>query len=385
MINKISFSSYKKFHRNEVMELRPITLLVGKNSSGKSSIIKLISMLSDAFNPTGKFDGIALPEAYSEISHNGYSEGLSVGATFSIETDIHIDLLPGERHGSVAQKYTVIHNGNYYELVRKPGGELYSCEQLYSEYPKTDFDGFVNRNFLQSIGVNPNDLKQVVDHIGPLRVIPDSTIDIRANTDAVGLSGEGAYQMLYFNDALSQNVSNWFDSTFGGCKMKIVPSKEDSSTFRVMFSKPYMREYTSNIINEGMGISQVLPIITRCMHTVKDSIIVVEQPELHLHPAAHSSLAHLFAQTSKINNQKYIIETHSYNVLLGLCEAVVDPQIDISPEDVIIYFIKETEKGSELKSITIDSDGTLSDWPSGVFNESYDLLRSIQKKASTEQ
>lgn len=382
MINKISFSSYKKFAGHEEMEIRPVTLLVGKNSSGKSSIIKLISMLAEASSNKDNPNGVSLGEAYSEASYNGYSEGLRVGATFSGETRIVADLLPGERHGSVVNKYTLTHGGTDYELIRKPGGEIYSCDQLELEFHKSDFVGFINQTLFQSVGVDVHVLKQSVDHIGPLRIKPQSTIDIKSDTTSVGDSGEGAYQMLYFNEELTNRVSEWFNQAFYGCRMLVESSQEDSSKFRVKFQKPYMGNYSTNIANEGMGISQVLPIVTRCLHPVNGSIIVIEQPELHLHPAAHASLAYLFAQTAKTNNQRYVVETHSLNILLGLRAAVVDPQINITPEDVIVYFVDEDEDGSSyLRSITIGSDGTLSDWPTGVFNESFELMMSIKEKS----
>lgn len=63
-------------------------------------------------------------------------------------------------------------------------------------------------------------------------------------------------------------------------------------------------------------------------------------------------------------------------------DAVVDQDIPFGPEDVIIYFIdEEEEEGASLKEIFIEADGNLTDWPRGVFNESYELLRKIMQKA----
>ena len=147
-------------------------------------------------------------------------------------------------------------------------------------------------------------------------------------------------------------------------------------------NKPDNGSYWVNIADEGMGMGQTLPIVVRCIHSVQDSIVVVEQPELHLHPAAHEAIAKLFATTSKQNGQRYIVETHSENILLGLRDAVVDKNVDFTSNDVVIYFVDEDEDGAYLKKITIDSDGMLSSWPEGVFNESYELLNKIITKAS---
>jgi predicted ATPase len=147
-------------------------------------------------------------------------------------------------------------------------------------------------------------------------------------------------------------------------------------------NKPDNGAYWVNIADEGMGMGQILPIVIRCIHAVKDSIVVVEQPELHLHPAAHEAIAKLFATTSKQNGQRYIVETHSENILLGIRDAVVDQNIDFSADDVVIYFVDEDEEGAYLREITIDANGRLSSWPEGVFNESYELLNRIITKVS---
>ena len=84
-------------------------------------------------------------------------------------------------------------------------------------------------------------------------------------------------------------------------------------------------------------MGQILPIAVRCnMEDEDDTIIVIEQPELHLHPAAHNCVAAMFANTSLSNNHRYIIETHSKNILLGIRSAVVDKSIPLKKEDVVI-------------------------------------------------
>ena len=142
-----------------------------------------------------------------------------------------------------------------------------------------------------------------------------------------------------------------------------------------------MDTFDSNLAEEGMGIGQVLPIVVRCFKKVPDSLIVVEQPELHLHPAAHAAIARMIARTSRENQQKYVVETHSHNFLLGIQDAIVDKTIPFDASDVVIYFVDEDESGSYLSTITIDKDGNLSDWPEGVFNESYELINDINRKS----
>ena len=155
----------------------------------------------------------------------------------------------------------------------------------------------------------------------------------------------------------------------------------EQNAYQIMLHKGYMDGYDVNLVDEGMGMTQVFPVIVRCCMPVEGSTFVIEQPELHLHPAAHAELARLFARTSKAYNQKYVVETHSETLLMGLRDAVVDPDIDFTPKDVIIYFIDEDECGAYLRPIEIQEDGVLTDWPEGVFYENYELLKEIRRKA----
>lgn len=186
--------------------------------------------------------------------------------------------------------------------------------------------------------------------------------------------------ILYENPDLKKKVSKWFEDNLEGYVLDIAKGDEPGS-FRVVISRPDNGEYKVNIADVGMGIIQVLPIIVRAFLNKTNSIIGIEQPELHLHPAAHSSVAALLANTSRRLKQTYIVETHSENFLLGIREMVVNPECDFSADDVVVYFIDEDENGAYIKKIFINPDGTLTDWPMGVFNESYDLLKSIMKNS----
>ena len=116
-----------------------------------------------------------------------------------------------------------------------------------------------------------------------------------------------------------------------------------------------------NIADEGQGMSQVLPIVTRCcMSDEKDTLIVVEQPELHLHPAAHSK-----------------------NLLLEIRSIVANKNYSLTKDDVVVYYIHDDEEcNAILDRIDIDENGNMSDWPEEIFNESYELIKKIRRNAN---
>ena len=388
-LNKVLFSAYKRFGGDECLSIRPVTILVGKNSSGKSSITKLLSILAKSFSGTLKkstlvleTEGVSLGVSYQSLCHNGNTTGLEFGVEYTDGTQIIIELMASPKNEIQIRKYTVWTKGEIHSIKLAEDRVNYYCEENGKTYLSTGFSGFIHKDFLNDIGVDTK-LNFNVDYIGPLRNEPQRSYYYTGGelSDNVGPKGENAYQLLCADEKLVQQTSEWFEKNFNGCRLRIEPGGEKGA-YLVQMNKPDNGDYWVNIADEGMGMSQVLPIVTRCLHKVPQSIVVVEQPELHLHPAAHAELARLFATSSKTSQQRYIIETHSENILLGLRDAVVDENIDFKADDAVIYFLDEEEDGVSMEEIFIEEDGTLTDWPKGVFNESYELLKDIASKVT---
>lgn len=390
-LKELQFVQYKRFSGNESLEIKPVTILVGKNSSGKSSITKLMPVLAKSVSGDLKksimlldTDGVSLGVSYQSLCHNGNTVGLGFGMKYANDVEIFADLIANHKDEIQISRYIVQKAGTKHELRLAPDRVNYICNENDKEYLASEFSGFIHKAFLQDIGVDL-DLAVNIDYIGPLRCEPSRTYYYTGSelSDKVEARGDNAYQLLCADDELVHKVSDWFERNFNGCRLQVVSGGERGS-YIIKMNKPDNGDYWVNIADEGMGMSQVLPIVVRSIHSVDNSIVVVEQPELHLHPAAHEAVAKLFAVTSKQNNQRYIVETHSENILLGLRAAVVDQSIDFTSDDILIYFVDEDDEGAYLKKITIDADGMLSSWPEGVFNESYELLNKIIAKTSNQ-
>ena len=139
-----------------------------------------------------------------------------------------------------------------------------------------------------------------------------------------------------------------------------------------------------NIVDLGLGIMQSLPIVTMALKKEKNTLNIIEQPELHLHPAAHGNIAELLATACKDEETiQYIIETHSENFILRLRRLIAEGKI--SKELLKIYWINynEDKQHSGLKEIKVDDLGRVDYWPEGVFSESFEetkALRLAQRK-----
>lgn len=127
----------------------------------------------------------------------------------------------------------------------------------------------------------------------------------------------------------------------------------------------------------GVGISQVLPVIVAALNR-RTGFVMIEQPELHIHPAIQVALGDLFIeQIRNSSDLTFILETHSEHLMLRLLrriretgEKTVPENKSLSPEELSIYFIEQGEEGISCQSIRVDQDGDfINRWPHGFFAE----------------
>ena len=129
----------------------------------------------------------------------------------------------------------------------------------------------------------------------------------------------------------------------------------------------------------GYGINQLLPIIIEGIASQEDTILCVEQPEIHLHPRLQANIADLMIDTIADEDGKrkqWIVETHSELLILRLQRRIREGKI--KPEDISVLYIDpndESVEGSAIISLRIDKNGDFIDeWPDGFFDESFTEL-----------
>lgn len=385
MINKISFKNYKLFKEIQTLELRPITILIGKNNSGKSAVLKLPIMISGCLS--GEF------EEALQIDYNNVSLGTEFRDLLYNKENKHTDFLEFE----LASKISENENNSLIVKIKLPiklkekteifDWKYYENEILINEREDNDIFKGILKN-----GVSINGLNLVIDYIGAYREVPkvNYTYDSK-KYEKIGLKGENAYPIL-IQDAedkreLLNNVCLWYKENFEDwlLDVKDFGTSSGGTQYEIVLSNEKLKDI--NIFYTGQGINQVLPLIVRSyMEDENPVLITIEEPETHLHPAAHGSLAQRFVESYLENNNKnYFIETHSENFILRLQSLIADPNVKLTRDDVKIYYVKYEDELflSNINEIMINEDGEIDDWPDDVFNESYyELikLKQAQKK-----
>ncbi|MCS7301130.1 MAG: DUF3696 domain-containing protein [Fimbriimonadales bacterium] len=115
----------------------------------------------------------------------------------------------------------------------------------------------------------------------------------------------------------------------------------------------------------GFGVSQVLPVVTLCYYAPEGSILILEQPEIHLHPAAQMGLADTIIDAVKTRNLQVILETHSEHFLLRMQRRIAERQLD--PQKARLYFCEFVENESRLTTIRVNEQGEILNYPQGFF------------------
>lgn len=391
-IKSISFENYKAFAEKQTMQLKPITILIGKNSSGKSSIAKLFPLLENSLS--GLIDepllinnnGVELGAEFRDLVFGKDATPINFEIEYIDNTKLEVQVFQDSlnykldilewKYSNFLLKY--FREGGYSDQF----GNTYNCE--FKGFVPTKITDLLDNSKLMEL--NPI-LNIDIDYIGPFRVLPKRQFYLSGKIKFrdTGIKGENAYSMLgvskRMDSDLHEKVAEWYEKNFDGWKLEV---KDNNPYFEVYLNK----EKTSvNIVDVGQGMNQALPLIVRANVTDRpDSLIVLEQPELHLHPAAHGDLAELFAKSAKENNQTFVIETHSENIILRLRKLIIDNDFGFTKDDLVIYSVGSGEyAGQALKEIIVDEEGVLSDWPEGIFNENVKEILEMQKALNSKK
>ena len=158
-----------------------------------------------------------------------------------------------------------------------------------------------------------------------------------------------------------------------GLALKVQLSPSPGGFFRLMLVDAHTG-VTINITDAGFGTSQLLPILIQGLVAPEGSTLLLEQPEIHLHPKAQADLADFLIEVSQ-RGVGVIVETHSEHLLTRLRRRIAEATLDV--DDVALYYITRTEGGSTVTSVEIDEYGQVPDAPREFFAEGFDETFTI--------
>jgi len=143
------------------------------------------------------------------------------------------------------------------------------------------------------------------------------------------------------------------------------------------------------ITDVGFGVSQVLPAIVLLYYAPEGSTVILEQPEIHLHPAVQASLADVIITAISSRNIQVILESHSEHLLQRLLRRVAEgetsPYPAIRPSDIKLFFCQSVEGVSRMEELKVNLFGAIENWPEDFFGDQFGELAAREEAAATRQ
>ena len=368
MNKKITIENFKCFAEKKQIELGKITVCAGMNSVGKSSLIQSFLLIRQIYDAARLYRDTTIKDYPIEL--NG-AYGLQLGDSQRIKSSldkddifIHVDDI-GFRLRSIAEQPIQLMTENIYSLKELEIEHGIFAETFYylnaERQGPRKYQDITTSNHL-GCGIHGENTfhflrKCEIDKVEEERIFP---FDKGKKVNTVGKQIE--YWMDYIIPGVELNVKELNDLGISQLEMR-------QQVFDTGFMSPY---------NFGFGISYVLPIILSGLVAKRNGMLIVENPEAHLHPAGQSRIGFFLAMMAKAGVQ-IVVETHSEHVINGIRVAAL--QLEMATDDICInYFSIDYEKGThQVERIELNERMDLLKWPDGFLDQEEQDLRRLRE------
>lgn len=245
-----------------------------------------------------------------------------------------------------------------------------------------------------------------VKYLGPLRDEPKPLYPLEslANTTDVGFKGEHTAAVLDLNRdrlvttinigrfenkgefqgvnaRLSMAVSGWL--SYLGVAEKVLTTDRGKIGHELQVNTAETNK-SHDLTNVGVGVSQVLPIVVMALLGEKGSLLIFEQPELHLHPKIQARLGDFFLAMSLLGKQ-CIVETHSEYLIERLRRRIAEDDSDRYAQLVSVYFFEMEDGQTKYSEVEINEYGAILEWPGDFFDQAADETEQIIAAAAAKR
>jgi len=370
MITKLRLHNFKCFQELE-FKFAPLTLLSGINSTGKSSILQSLLLLRQSYQyPVIRLNG--------ELTDAG--RALDAFCTEALDDQMIFELYINE-HKPLKWEYTFKRSGDESKFVTVSMPKLTKEISLFTHH----------FHYLSA------------DRWGPRLTTPLSDDAIRQGN----LAKDGKYTIHYLIEngnqplpnqeiplreaqagkTLLRQVQSWLGEISPGTRITIQAIKNaDIGTIGFSYEKEGSTESPTpsfRATHVGFGLSYTLPVIVALLSLPKNGLVLLENPEAHLHPKGQTQMGKLMAQVAAAGTQ-VIVETHSDHILEGIQLAVFEGLL--KPEQTSLHYFYFDEQGDvQLTTPTINEQGRIEDWPVGFFDESVRNLAALASRRRRER
>lgn len=369
MLTELTLEAFKAFDALR-LDLAPLTVLSGLNSAGKSTVLQSLALLGQTMEQREwgnevLLDGTALRlgSVRDVVNQRVGRRSFSIGMRAKDE-DVRWTFASDDRLSLSLSLEKLVWRGRNRDVTPPLRWLLPAGEAEASSIARS----LRGLHWLTA------------ERMGPREVLP---LREKSLHQRVGPRGELAAGTLHWHGEL--NVSHtlrvpdeppmllhqtqaWMRAFFPGCALRVVPV-DGASSVTLQFRTDEKTEF-HRPQNVGFGLSQLFPLIVAVLAARPGDLLLIENPEVHLHPRGQQEIGAFLARAAS-GNVQVIVETHSDHVLNGIRIAVKEGLVPAA--DVAVHFFGLAENGhpgaNGMVSPRIDADGRLDRWPEGFFDQ----------------
>jgi predicted ATPase len=389
MINKVKIENFKCFQKETTFDFSKLNILTGINGRGKSSLLQSILMISQSFNITNNFtEKLALNGRlislgnFDDIKNSETPRGQHIKLEFEIDNSISASFQINESENDemcALIQSSYIDFVDVFELDKFEAETQRYIENLLKEYGETyqkELKPFLKHLVFSFIISKIHYI--CADRLGPVKYVDKASFDT-SQFISVGTRGEKSINVLAKSDlplvddklylgndskSVIQQTEEWLNYILDGAKIEIKGKEQSSSVLWMLINnKPNSYKYKPQ--NVGFGYSYILPLIITGLIAKPGEVLIIENPEAHLHPRAQSKIAEFFALVASCGVQVFI-ESHSEHILNGLRVSVLNQAINLKNSELIIHYFNESFTSEKL---IMDEKGKIENWPNGFFDQ----------------
>lgn len=429
-MNEITLDNYRCLRERQSVRLAPLTLLVGDNSTGKTSFLALIRALWDAafgdrmpdFKESpydlGSFDEIVSSGSTEDDSVSTFNAGFRAEAARARRqrernhhaTRFTVDFVkkgsapfPAARRLETSGYWvgdSVAPTGHTLQFGKAVNGEEVTATEMPRYWRHDDGIPFMPLEMVPNVlryelrkESSEQSFPQDADRKALIRFTrvfrtksqrPFATAPVRSrprrsyDPAAPRRDSEGDYIPMYLAHLLRTDQAQWHElktsidsfgsraGLFGGIRVRQLGSL-DGDPFQIQVQRPAAHGESAsfhNLVDVGYGVSQVLPIITELFRPGAAQMLLLQQPEVHLHPSTQAALGSLFCKAATEGRQ-LIVETHSDHLIDRVRMDVRDSATTLRANDVSLLFFERRDIDVRIHSLRFDKEGNVIGAPEG--------------------
>ncbi len=391
MITGLRAQNFKSWKDTGELRIAPLTGLFGANSSGKTGILQALLVIKQSAEAPDPGRALYLGDertpfdlgTFSDVIHGHNADlELSVRLCWQVRAAGSVEVGCNEVDGDLHLSRFICKLGDKTLRVREESGG-FSCTSDDVNWFDTESPWGLHTASVHQPDFALQSLLERVSYLGPLRQRPRRAPYVWSGSTPWGVGADGGG----FAQALLSTLSGrrTVEAVAGALRdMKLIDG------FRIEVVAPGRRDYEIRLRKTGasaevllpdvgFGVSQVLPVLVLCYYADEGSTLVIEQPELHLHPAAQSELADVLIDVVKNRKMQIILESHSEHLLRRLQRRIAEGQF--AAADAALYFCEMENGASKCTPLEITDDGFIRNWPKDFFGDEMGELAATTEEA----